>query len=205
MTAPLEVADWHLPLSPDGVVLNCRDGGRIRVRPIRKSDKQALIETFRSLSPESRRRRFFTQMNELPEYWANRLTDIDHRGHRAWVVFDAESEAGQEVGIAVARMVAVDGEPGTAELSLVVADDQQGRGIGRMLMDLLLSTAAVSGVRVLRADTMYDNKAMIRLMRERGAERVDDRTDPGIVSFDLAVPDVDETTGALYDLIRLAA
>ncbi len=202
----LTVTKWDLPLSSDGVILDFGGGSRIRVRPIRASDKTALIETFARLSPLSRQHRFFTQMNELPEGWAERLTSIDHSLHRAWVVFDTDAGSGgcSEQGIAVARLVSQAGDPTTAELALAVVDDHQGRGIGRALMDLLLSTAAINKIGVIRADTMRDNKAMIRLLRSWGALPVADRSDGGVVSYDLRVPNVDETTGALYDLIRQA-
>jgi len=209
----LSIPKWNLPLSPDGVVVRCSDGGLVRIRPIRSTDKEALRETFARLSPESRQRRFFTQMNELPEMWAERLTNIDHRLHRAWVVFDAPTDGDtvrndpaelDNSGIAVARLVAQPDNPTTAELALVVADDHQGRGIGHALMDLLLSTASVNGITTITADTLRDNKAMIRLMRERGAVADESRSEGGIVSYNLAVPVVDETTGALYDLIRWA-
>jgi len=146
-------------------------------------------------------------MNELPETWADRLTSVDHSLHRAWVVFDAdadgaESAAAEKQGIAVARLISQSDTPEIAELAMAVGDDHQGRGIGRALMDLLLSTAAVNEIAVIRADTMRENKAMIRLLRSRGAVAVDGRGDGGVISYDLVVPDVDETTGALYDLIR---
>jgi len=207
----LSVPKWNLPLSPEGVVVRCSDGGLVRVRPIRPTDKGPLKETFARLSPKSRQRRFFTQMNELPEMLAERLTNIDHTLHRAWVVFDASHNAAAasyattaEAGIAVARLVALPGDPTTAELALVVDEGHQGRGVGRALMDLLLSTAAANGITTLTADTLRDNKAMIRLMRERGAIADESRSEGGIVSYDLVVTEVDETVGALYDLIRWA-
>lgn len=205
--AGLTVVGWDLPLSGEGVVLACRGGGRIRVRPIRGSDRAALIESFAGLSPESRYRRFFTRMNELPERWADRLTSLDHSLHRAWVVFDADAESAgaEERGIAVARLISQPDHPDSAELAMAVVDDHQGRGIGRALMELLLSTAAVNGISVIRADTMRENKAMIRLLRSNGAVAVGGRSDGDVVSHDLVVPEFDETTGALYDLIRHSA
>ncbi len=207
-TIGLRIPKWELPLSRDGVVLDIGAGGRIRVRPIRATDRAALIETFARLSPTSRHRRFFSQMNELPEIWAEKLTSIDHSLHRAWVVFDADAEAepggSPEQGVAIARLVSQAEDPTTAELALAIVDDHQGRGIGRALMDLLLSTAAINDIDVIRADTLRENKAMIHLLRSRGAVAVVDRSDGAVVSYDLRVPNVDETTGALYDLIRRA-
>jgi len=207
----LSIPKWNLPLSPEGVIVRCSDGGLVRIRPIRPTDKEPLKETFARLSPRSRQRRFFTQMNELPDTLAERLANIDHRLHRAWVVFDASHDGNARdreqvagAGIAVARLVSLPDDATTAELALVVADDHQGRGIGRALMDLLLSTASVNGITTLTADTLRENNAMIRLMRERGAVADESRSEGGIVSYDLPVPEVDETAGALYDLIRWA-
>jgi len=177
----LRVPKWDLPLSPDGMILEYRGGGQFRVRPIRGSDRAALVESFARLSPDSRYRRFFTRMNELPEQWADRLTNIDHSRHRAWVAFEAEAGGAETRGIAVARLISQLETPEIAELAMAVVDDRQGRGIGRALMDLLLSTAAVSGVAVVRADTMRENKAMIRLLRSRGAVAVDGRGGGGVI------------------------
>ena len=122
---------WSLPLDPAGVNGETNDGITFTIRPIRVSDGEALESAFESMSPQSRYLRFFSVRERLGPDLVKQLTDIDHDAHRAWVVFepvgdlaDREHERPEDpgVGVAIARLIAVQGEPGVAEAALVVAD-----------------------------------------------------------------------------------
>jgi RimJ/RimL family protein N-acetyltransferase len=140
------------------------DGTRLRVRPIRPSDREALASEFARLSPESRLRRFLTPKRELRESELRRLTEIDHRSHEALIAIDAESGR----GVAVARYAGSAGEPGRGEFAITVADDWQGRGVGSALSRRLLTRAREEGVGVLEAIALADNRASLALLRGLG-------------------------------------
>lgn len=205
-THPSARVRWNLPLTPDGVIFELEDGSRFRVRPVRATDRTALQEAYEQLSPESRYRRFFTLMPHLPEEWATRLTDIDHTTHRAWVVFDPDAPSGHgDDGVAVARLINDADEPAVAEAAFAVADDYQGRGIGRLLFELIVSTAVLADLNVIRADTLRENRPMIGLLRSFGAVKNAERSDADIVCYELPVPTAEQadiTAGALYELLR---
>ncbi len=196
---------WQLPLSPNGVGVRLVDGGEFRVRPVRATDKQALKDAFERLSPDSRYRRFFTLSPQMPDALAERLTHIDHKTHRAWVVGEIEPAAGEEdEGIGVARLITDEADPSRAEAAFAVMDEFQGRGIGQLLLDLILSSAAANGIETIYAEMLSGNKAMRGLFQSRGAEVNRARSTPQVVCLDLEVSaDTDPTAGALYELLRL--
>ncbi|MEM7094900.1 MAG: GNAT family N-acetyltransferase [Actinomycetota bacterium] len=198
--------EWELPLSPDGIVMELRNGGRMRIRPIRSSDASALVEAYEELSPQSRYYRFFTARPRLPLAMATRLTDIDHEDHFAWLVFDADTE-GDHVpgsGVAAARLIR-DDEPTSAEAAVTVLDAYHHRGIGRFLIELLVATAADAGIEVLRFDVLRENTKMRQLMTGTGASAHAVPGERGVVEFRLPVPEaenIDVPAGSLYRLLR---
>ena len=147
-------------------VVRLIDGSRITIRPTLPQDLELQREFFRSLSTEGRYRRFMVPLNELPEVVAQRFISIDYRSHVALLaeVFDDD----REIMIGEARYVLDEHDPATSEFALAVADDWQGRGIGRVLLARLEREAAASGIRRMLADTLYDNKAMRALAASSG-------------------------------------
>jgi acetyltransferase len=67
---------------------------------------------------------------------------------------------------------------GAAEFALVVTDDWQGHGLGRHLMQRLISAAPERGVRQLDGQVLRDNRAMLELVQGLGfvIEPTDDVT-----------------------------
>ena len=201
-----------IPLPDDGLHRTLDDGTAVLVRPIRPEDKASLEESFQRLSPRSRYRRFFSAMPKLPDGWAENLTDVDHTTHRAWVVVDPnaapEGEGADGLGIAVGRMIVDPDDPTVAEAAFTVLDEYQGRGIGRLLLDAIVSSAALNGIERIRAETLRDNHGMIQLMKDLGSQRNESRSDHDIVSYEFDVPSIDDadiTEGALYELLRFVA
>lgn len=202
----------ELPIPAEGVTRYLRDGTEVRLRPIRSLDKASLQESFERLSPRSRYRRFFTAMPKLPAGWAESLTDVDHRTHRAWVVVDPAGETtvadADGLGVAVGRLVTDPDDSSIAEAALTVLDDYQQRGIGRLLLDAIVSTAALIGIERIRAETMHENHGMIQLMKDLGAIKNPERSDHDLVCYELPVPaldDADIVDGAVYEILRYVA
>ena len=163
-------------------VVRLIDGSRITIRPTLPQDLELQREFFRSLSTEGRYRRFMVPLNELPEVVAQRFISIDYRSHVALLaeVFDD----GREIMIGEARYVVDERDPSTCEFALAVADDWQGRGIGRVLLARLEREAAASGIRRMLADTLYDNKAMRALAASSGYTVRANREDARLVRLE---------------------
>lgn len=142
-------------------------GGRIaHLRPLRPGDVGAEEAFFNGLSLDSRHQRFHLGLRELSPALLKLLTDVDQRLHRAWVV--EADEPGRPV-IADARFVCDPAQPAVAEFALAVADDWQGRGLGRRLLAHLIADASSLGVQRLYGDVLAGNRRMLGLMRELGA------------------------------------
>ena len=207
--------EWELPLQAEGLVMELRNGGRMRVRPIRTADTAGLIAAYATLSHESKYYRFFSARPKMPQAMAERLTHIDHENHFAWLVFDADAErpdADQEdFGVAAARLIrdeVADDKPRSAEAAITVLDSYHHRGIGRFLIELLVCTAADVGVDVLRFEVLRDNQKMRQLMTGTGASAHGVPGDAGVVEFRLTVPPSDTLAmpaGSLYQLLRHVA
>jgi GNAT superfamily N-acetyltransferase len=202
------VAPLDLPLSPEGIEHQLHDGARVVLRPIRSSDIHELRRGFERLSERSRYLRFFTPLQHLPEGWAERLTDLDHRTHRAWVAYDPDADAAPPgLGVGVARLIEVADSPESAEAAVSVTDDYQGRGIGRVLLEVVTGTAVAAGYTTLITNILRENSRMLDLVRELGGSqnRIGDGASVRIEIPLSATPDEHVADGALYDLLRLAA
>jgi len=152
---------------PHRLTVTLRDGARITLRPLAGNDRPRVAASFARLSEESRYRRFFTTKNELSEADLDRLLDVDHRDHEAIVAIDPETD--QLVGVARYVRLTEDGE--VAEVAVTVADDWQGRGLGRALLDRLTYRARQEGVRYFSALVQSDNHASLGLVAAFGSTR----------------------------------
>lgn len=220
---------WSLPLDPAGAPGVTTDGMAFSIRPIRATDGAALEAAFEVMSPRSRYLRFFSVRERLGPDLVKQLTDIDHDTHRAWVVFDAPgsnigtnedagttedaaintTEIPEGTPVAIARLIAVAGEAGVAEAALAVADPYQGRGFGRLLLELLIGTARDTGIEFIRFETLNENRGMKRLLDGNDVTFNRELSDREVAVYDLPVPPDPEgddvALGALYDLLRFVA
>jgi RimJ/RimL family protein N-acetyltransferase len=153
------------------------DGASLHLRPIRPDDAPRLVELYGRLSQHTAYQRFFTVMKRLPPDWARFLAAVDYQRRLALVVEDPRDGA----LIAVARYEPTD-RADTAEVAFVVLDAWQGHGIGRRLLDELLSAADARGIHRFRAFVLADNARMLRLLRRH--VRVDQsQLDAGVVEL----------------------
>jgi nucleotide-binding universal stress UspA family protein/RimJ/RimL family protein N-acetyltransferase len=139
-----------------------KDGTRVSVRPIEREDRDLLRAAFARLSPESRYRRFFTNVASLSERDLDYLTDVDHHRHEALVAI----EPGTFEGVGVARFIRTD--EGQAELAVTVVDDWQGRGVGGVLLDALADRAREEGIRRFTATVLATNEEARALVSRLG-------------------------------------
>lgn len=177
----------------DTVVL--RDGSRVRLRPIRSSDKVQLRAGFERLGPQSRYQRFLVPMDQLTEAVVEYLTEVDHHDHEAIVALD--DATGEGVG--VARFVRLADRADTAEAAVTVVDDWQGRGVGTLLLDCLADRARSEGIARFWAVLLAENRDMLDLLERLGPVRMLDRQ-LGTVEVEAELPSTgagDELRGVL--------
>ncbi len=152
------------------VTIKTRDGRRVRVRHMRRSDAALLVRMFYMLSSETRYRRFFVPLDNLePERVAGeaaRLARIDPARETALIAVVMDGR--REEAIAVARYSCINECEGTCEGSIVIRDDFQGLGIGQQLFDLLVQVALAHDLRHMVLLTHADNSGMIALVHHAG-------------------------------------
>jgi acetate---CoA ligase (ADP-forming) len=158
--APQPSASYPAELEADVLLA---DGRVAKVRPILPSDAVLLKGLHASLSPESVYLRFFSPRRMLRDSEFEHFANVDYVDRLALVAL-VEGEL-----VAVARY---DRPPGTdqAEVAFTVRDDQQGRGIGTILLEHLASAAVATGIRRFVADTLSENHRMLDLFRKSGFE-----------------------------------
>ena len=141
-----------------------RDGRTIEIRALHKDDREDMLAAVRRTSVASLQRRFFAIKQGFSDAETAFFTDIDFEKHVALVALLAED--GRLVIVGGGRYVLV--KDGEAELAFLVIDPYQGQGIGRLLMEHLIAIARVKGLRVLTAEVLPENAAMLRLFKDFG-------------------------------------
>ncbi len=156
-------------------------GQRYRLRPIRPEDEPALQAAFKLLSPDDIRLRFFAPLRDLTHEMAARLTQIDYHREMALVLLDAAARDGD--GAAPMGVVRLAADPNfeEAEFAIVIVSKQQGRGLGRLLMDRILAYARSRGIKRVFGDVIADNRRMLKLAEDCGFTRTSSAAPTGIV------------------------
>ncbi len=180
-------------------MVTLRDGSRVRLRPIAPDDKPLLAASFERLSEESRYRRFFTNKDELSAAELDYFVDVDHKDREAIIAIEPTS--GELLG--VARYIRLGEDSQLAEVAVTVADDWQGRGLGRALTDRLTYRARSAGVRRFSATVLCDNRAALGLLE--GAGIIRRRSDAHEVEVIVALPPKRGTGTRLARVLRAAA
>jgi acetyltransferase len=148
------VASWVLP-----------EGTVVEARPIRPEDADMEQEFVRNLSDKSRYFRFMNSVRELTPSMLTRFTQIDYDREMAFVC--VRSEQGRDEEIAVGRYVTnPDGR--TCEFAVVVADAWQQKGLGRRLLETLISVASLRGLEVMVGHILAANEPMLSLCAKLG-------------------------------------
>jgi GNAT superfamily N-acetyltransferase len=164
--------------SPHGEPVVLADGARILIRPIEPSDARQLEVGFEHLSAVSRYRRFLAPIDHLSDQQLAYLTHVDHIAHEALLAIDTAT--GEDV--AIARFVRDPQDPSRAEVAIVVADDWQGRGVGRVLADRLRGRARSVGVESFTARMLIGNRGGRRLL-DRVADEISEHEDAGMIDI----------------------
>jgi RimJ/RimL family protein N-acetyltransferase len=142
-----------------------RVGGlTVRLRLARPSDAPRVRAFLEGLSPETRHRRFLAAMPQVPEALVRHFTFFNPR--RRMVVAATALVGANEQLLGLADVALLD--TGVAEVAVVVGDDNQGQGVGKLLTEVIASLAMQQGATHLRAELLEHNAAMLALMARLG-------------------------------------
>ncbi|HKB14349.1 MAG TPA: GNAT family N-acetyltransferase [Vicinamibacterales bacterium] len=151
--------DYPTELEDDLMLPNSR---RLHIRPLRRSEDEAIRAFYARLSPRTRYLRFFSPMPALPDSVLRLLTSVDHRSKLA-LVAELEPDGGM---IGLASFGAIDHD--RAEVSLVVRDDWQHQGVGLELAGRVMQAAEVRGFHRFLVHVTSDNMAIRKLLNHLG-------------------------------------
>jgi CRP-like cAMP-binding protein len=140
-------------------------GVRVQLRPLLPEDRSGYRAAVRSLSPDSRRRRFFSAGRPSAAI-VDHLIDIDFIDHFAWLVL---RDTTPHAGLATGRYVRDDDDPTVAEVAFGVVDDFQGKGIGTLLLGAVGVAAGEAGIRLMYGHVLEDNTAMLAVFAKAGS------------------------------------
>ena len=170
------------------------DGRAVHVRALRADDSASLTRLFEQLSDESVYFRFFSP---TPRSTAAQLElkALDGTDHVALVAL-----VGDEI-LAVARYDRLASTEAEAEVALEVADAQQGRGIGTLLLQQLAVVAREHHIRTLSAVALPGNARLFRMLADTGWP-LERHFDEGAIRLSVRIdqsPDLSQTrsTGAV--------
>lgn len=156
-----------------------RDGSTAHLRPIRPDDAEELARMHRQQSQTSIYLRFFTYKSSLSSKELQRFTQVDYRDRVALIVL----RGGEIIG--VGRYDRLD-DPLEAEVAFNIADSQQGRGLGSILMEHLAVAARENGIRRFSAEVLPENRKMLSVFQESGFE-ISRRFDDGVVAVEFSI------------------
>ena len=154
------------------------DGTNILIRPIRPEDAEMEQAFVRNLSRESRYMRFMQSLRELTPDMLIRFTQIDYDREVAFVAMARDNGEDGEVGVC---RYAINPDRFSCEFALAIADAWQGRGLGGVLMQVLIDTARRKGLRRIIGEVLAENTSMLKLMQRLGFERQKSHDDDSIV------------------------
>lgn len=141
------------------------DGAKVRVRALRSSDETALRTGFAAFSSESRhprhRSRVFALSGSTWRYWCQ----VDSRERFALAALTPD---GRRI-VGVARFARSSKKRALAEISMMIADDWQRRGLGTRLMEELAGHARGVGVTTFVAHALASNSGIRRVMAKAGS------------------------------------
>lgn len=176
------LAASRLAENVDPVAFEGRNGFQGELRPLLPTDRPAYVELLGKLSPESRRRRFFSAGipgTKLIDY----LLHIDFVDHFAWVVLDCSTSP--HTGVGIARFIRNDVDPHRAEAAFAVIDDFQGKGLGTIMLGALAVAAEAAGITTFTAEVLDENTPMRRVFSKVDATWK--RADRGVLAAVMSV------------------
>jgi len=162
------------------VPVTLRDGTAAGLRPVYPGDQQELMrgELF---SAQTRYRRFLGREQVTPAL-ARYLTEVDYVDHFAWVAV-----ASADIWAGGATYVRSASDRALADISFLITDEFQGRGLGTLLMGAVAIAARRNGILRFSADVLAENAPMRAILDHAGIGW--EPAEYGVMHGSVVVPD----------------
>jgi acetyltransferase len=176
----------HMAIHPYPSALTARfqarDGRSAELRPIRPEDAELEQAFVRQLSPQARHFRFMSTLHELTPAQLARMTQIDYDREMALIALSPahpdQTQPPRQVG---AARYAINPDGISCEFAIAVADDWQGSGLARRLMELLIDAARRHGkLKTMTGEILAENQRMLDFVSRLGFTLNNHPEDAGI-------------------------
>jgi RimJ/RimL family protein N-acetyltransferase len=168
--------------------LELKDGSKVILRPIRPDDAPRLQQLYKMLSPETIYMRFLVVGKELSDKQAREFACVDYINRMALVATIQEDGEERVIGVARYGMLSRP-EPGLVETAIVVRDDHQRRGLGKLSMIKLMRYARDHGVKAFVATVHTNNFVVMNFIKHSGYPYDKVMIEPGIWEIRIDLPD----------------
>jgi protein lysine acetyltransferase len=163
------------------VPVTLRDGTAAGLRPVYPGDQYALVRGEPLLSVKTRYQRFLAAVHMTPAL-ARYLAEVDYLDHFAWAAVDST-----DVAVGGASYVRSASDRALADISFLIEDEFQGRGLGTLLMGAIAIAARRNGIARFCADVLAENAPMRAILAHAGIKW--QPAQAGVVHGYVAVPD----------------
>jgi RimJ/RimL family protein N-acetyltransferase len=167
-----------------------KNGMSVTVRAIMADDKGTILESFKGLDDETLYSRFFAPKKDLSEQELKQLTEVDFEQTVALVI--TPQAEGREKIIGGGRYISFKDAEGidSAEFAMIVEEDYQGLGLGKLILKHLITIARARGINKFEAEVLPANERMLNLLRKTGLPMsMVNRDESVYVSIDLKTVD----------------
>lgn len=164
--------------------ISISDGRIFQLRPTRPEDKEALRKLFAELSHNEIRMRFLHAMSQVPDRQVTQFIRMDYDWEMSFVL--AGAGPSNELELFGYVQVISDPDKERSEFAILVRSDLTGKGIGRLLLEHVISHARRRGIREIYGESLVDNKAMLKLASALGFSFADSG-DPESVMMTLSL------------------
>jgi acyl-CoA synthetase (NDP forming)/RimJ/RimL family protein N-acetyltransferase len=159
-----------------------------RLRPIKPSDANRLVEFYDRVSPESKYLRFFAPYPRLSQRDVQRFTQVDYVDRVAFILTLGE------LMIGVGRYDRIENDQ--AEVAFLIEDAHQGRGIAQLLLEHLAEAARERGITKFVAEILPENRRMAQVFADAGY-RVSKDVEDGVLSVEFPILPTDTSVGVM--------
>lgn len=138
---------------------------QLRAGSVRPHNKKQISEGLRDMSPESIRNRFLGSKRDFSDQELQYLTHLDGWNHYA---FGIEERGSLKRGVGIIRMVRSSHSESEAEIAITIIDEYQKKGLGSLLLDVIILAALERDIHTLSFTYLPSNDAITKFLMKAG-------------------------------------
>ena len=146
-------------------LVTLQNGQNLLLRPIRPEDEPLWQELLQNTSEESIRHPWLRQLKDAPHQIRVQYCHIDY--DREIAIVAEQNEKGTRKLLGVGRLSAAQDRK-TGEITFIVGDEYQGKGLGKKMVDYVLDVAKEMGFEQVYAKISKGNDRALSISRKMG-------------------------------------